>query len=224
MNHYRFEIQGIPKDTADAPANAACTKLARVLGLAMLGSDFHAVGMGWNEANKRTRTFEFQTRFRFPSTIDAPSDWVGRVYNDAGNQLVAAGNRSMEDEQCTTVLNNQDKAVVDAGDFICAILPPGADVSNELSSMLAVPVLDVNQVPTVFGYVVFGIANTTARDGVYQTPFAAACGYANFGPPSTWQAVVLPANAMQTHGTALVNRPEPVRTVVELPSLDSMRR
>lgn len=190
MNQYNFSLLTCPPDTTDAPANAACTRLARILGLLALSSDWWETQAAADESTTaQTKKMAFLSRFRLPDTLEVGIN--GTNLSDAGVLLTAIGKRSMSDAQLTQQLTNLDKVGVDAGDFVCAIVPPGADVSSGLSNEVVIPFGALN---ASAGAVVFGLANFTQREGgaALETPFAAACGFANFGPPSNFQTFILP--------------------------------
>lgn len=196
MNQYEFSLLTCPPDTSNAPANAACTGLARRLGLLALASDWMSVDAAV-AASLTTTTMAKHIKFlcgmRLPDSLEVGQN--GTSLNDAGNLLTCIGKRMMSDAQMTNQLTNLDKTGVDAGDFICAIVPPGADVSGSLSNEIVIPFGALN---ADAGTLIFGISNFTQREGgaALENPFSAACGFANFGPPSQFITTALPVVAM----------------------------
>lgn len=190
VNQYDIHVAALPPDVSNAPANAACTRLARVLGLLAIGSDWWQVGDTETAGiTSQLKHLQFLCKFRLPDSLEVGP--TGQAFNDAGSLLTARGKRTMADAQLTDQLTNKDKNGVDAGDFVCAIVPVGADISNGLSSEVVIPAGALN---AVAGTIVFGISNFTQREGgaSLETPFAAACGFANFGDPSKFITAVIP--------------------------------
>lgn len=199
MNQYDIHIAAVPPDLTVPAANAACARLARILGLLALGSDWWQAGDTETAGiTSQLKHLQFLSKYRLPDSLEVGT--AGTSLNEpAGALLTARGKRTMSDAQLTDQLTNKDKNGVDAGDFVCAIVPPGADISNGLSAEIVIPAGGLN---AVAGTVVFGISNFTQREGgaSLETPFGAALGFANFGNPSQFITTVIPmVNAVATN-------------------------
>lgn len=190
MNSYSLYLDKCPPDNTNAAANTACRKLARQLGLLFIFSEFKMVKGNDGTADGITvpsKNIICVTGLRLPDSLEPGP--LGAVVNDAGNLIVGVIRRDMADSQMTDQMNNFDKTSVAAGDFVCAIVPHGVDISNELNAQVEIVFGLTN---ATSGSIVMGIANDTQREGAYETPFAEACAYANFGPPSQWSVVAMP--------------------------------
>lgn len=189
MNQYDFSLAACPPDTSDAPANAACASLCRRLGLLALASEWWDARTSADVATtSQTKVLQFLSGYRLPDSLEVG---VAGTALSSGALLVAVGMRTMSDAQMTDQLTNFDKNGVSVGDFICAIVPVGADISNSLSNEI---VIRFGAAIASAGSLVFGISNFTQREGgtTLENPFAAACGFANFGNPDNFVNVSIP--------------------------------
>lgn len=174
MNQYVFSM--------GSPAAMTAAQLKRAVACygycALMGAEFHHMfGSTGASANKVMNT-RATVPMRLPSYLG-----VGKTpanIDGAGECMVML---SVMDAQATQELNNMERAIVNQGDFVAALLAPGVSVDNEL----------VNSTSLAFdnGYtIVFGQASQSAQDGVYQTPFATAMAYVNFGSLTSIQGLV----------------------------------
>lgn len=169
MNQYFAKVDD-PSTYSSSEAKA----LSRILGyMALTASEFHVtcdIKAGTPPALSNWVGIRTTNALRIPSSV-----MTGKVVQvgPAGNETLVA--ITCEDNQLTQQAANQERAMVNQGDFICAICAPGVSVSDQLIIERVVPLLGG-------GTAVFGTASQTAENGVYQTPFSTAQAYTNFGP------------------------------------------
>lgn len=173
MNQYSFLIGDLSALTNDEK-KLAC----RIFGYMALGS---ANGMFSHEqgANSIPPT-EFvataQMPFRLPSFLDV--DTIGVELAGKGYAV-----RSVTDQQSTVELNNMERAIVNQGDFVCALVDKSKSINDQL--------LNAVEFSLIGGLkFVCGRASQTAEQGVYQTPFSQADAFVNFGSLTSVQGLV----------------------------------
>lgn len=139
-------------------------------------ADMHTtvMGGGAEAAAKNTISVEIVSPFRLPSALEVGNATGPTDYND-GVDTMFLGARLCTDSRYSSELTNVDKPSVNRGDLIVAVVPAGADVSDELDQQMVMTLQG--------GSVYIGTANTDQEEGVYATPFADAVAYAVVGAP-----------------------------------------
>lgn len=185
MNIYEvtWEADGTKHALTDA---LAAQRLCRTIGYLWLTSKritLHSCVAENVPHYKRATGMSFYSSNRLPSQLDTSLD-SSVAMDSVMLQLLS------EDSACNDRASNLDQAVVVQGSLIVAV--SYKDISNELSSEVRYWMGTDVQGPL---YLWIGIANTTAQQGVYQTPFSTALAYATLGRPVAQVPVMLANNS-----------------------------
>lgn len=170
MNQYSIVVLG---DISDATVGDM-KRIAAILGYcAVMGAEFEVnltSGMVGAEA-VFGQSIRATAPLRLPSYISLGATYEA-IFEDAKGsvhaQLTAA------DQQASAQLANLERAIVNQGDFIAAIVDEGTSIDSQL----------LNSTIIAFGgktRLVLGTASQSAQQGVYETPFSEARAYVNFG-------------------------------------------
>lgn len=173
MNQYSFLIGDLSALSADEK-KLAC----RIFGYMALGSSNGTFSheQGHNTIPPSEFVSTAQMPFRLPSFLNVDTtgiDLAGKGY----------AVRAVTDQQSTVELNNMERAIVNQGDFVCALVDTSKSINDQL--------LNAVEFTLVGGLkFVVGIASQTAEQGVYQTPFSQADAFINFGSLTSVQGLV----------------------------------
>jgi len=210
MNQYL--IQG--DSTIAALSVPECKTLSRMLGYcALMGAEFHLDPTVTNGSLPvKSGRIRAVTPMRLPSDLSVGLAGLQWGPADDVAQLMLA------DNQATMELQNQERAIVNQGDFVCAVLPTGSTVSDQLvvSQTMNWP----------GGTVVFGTASQSAQEGVYDTPFSAAKAFTNFGSLTNIRGLVGAGTAAPVLPSTGSGSPVPATVAATLtaPTIEALTR
>jgi precorrin-6B methylase 2 len=163
MNQYSFKVA----DDFSTNSVPETKQIVRGLGYAaLMAAEFHVFNDSAGAGAIKVQMVRVTTPMRVPSSLGYSAD--GTLIGGA-----SVATQTMVDNQRTAELQNQERAIVNQGDFIVAMVPTGSDVSAEMVFQRS---FNVNG-----GSIVFGTASQTAQQGVYATPFSSAKAFVNFG-------------------------------------------
>lgn len=165
---------------------------ARFMGLlALMGSEFDTTVVAWDTPVATPIAIGIRVthplRLPFANNLNVQGD-------DFQLALIVA------DSTMTQQIQNVERAIVNQGDFISAIANGAVDLSSQLVNAFQIEGPDGQKLW-------IGTASQSAQQGVYETPFADALAYVNFGAlPTSGQGigattpvvVVPPAPPVQT--------------------------
>ena len=181
MNSYVFQFGGNVSDNVAAGDVASLTKMCRAIGYLWLVAKVSRSVTSLLKTAGAPR-LQFDTKMRLPGSIEPNDMFAGKVpssYNPGGVSAdTMLGALVSIDSDCTDVINNLDQKLVKAGNLVVAVTKDGVDLSNEMSSELRIPLGNAAGGEQVLW---IGRANTTAQDGVYNTPFSTAVAFATMG-------------------------------------------
>lgn len=168
MNQYSVHVEG----DISGLAGPDIEKLTKIFGyMAVMASEFDVnIATPREEGSDNPRTIRATTPLRLPGYL-AVTGTEGLLVAPAGLVMYAI---TSEDRQASAELANLERAIVNQGDFIAAIVSINDSIDAQL---LNSTVYRIGKGTNL----VLGVASQTAQMGVYETPFSAAMAYVNFG-------------------------------------------